>query len=264
MLPQISCIIGPKASGKTTLGTALCERTNMKLVNFNDFIEENKLSDEDDETVTTALIKMLSQEICPRVLLEDFPQSEFQAKFFIKNCVTPSGVFLLECNKDACQERMISLSQSDANYQSSSILSKKIRLFNENSGKLLPYLKSATNLKTINTEQIFETAFKQLCACVEPTVLLVRPSGYQNAIQTRKEIVAQLVETQGFTELNIHTLIKDENERHTEIGNEILSLVSAGKPISNQLFVRLLRKIIYSGIEGRNKFILSEFPESRE
>ena len=39
MLPQISCIVGPKASGKTTLGNALCERTNMKLLNFNEFIE---------------------------------------------------------------------------------------------------------------------------------------------------------------------------------------------------------------------------------
>ena len=34
MLPQISCIIGPKGAGKTTLGTALCERTNMKLVQY--------------------------------------------------------------------------------------------------------------------------------------------------------------------------------------------------------------------------------------
>ena len=57
MLPQISCIIGPKASGKTTLGNALCERTNMKLVNFNDFVSDNKLDEEDDETVTMALIK---------------------------------------------------------------------------------------------------------------------------------------------------------------------------------------------------------------
>jgi guanylate kinase len=77
MLPQISCMIGPKASGKTTLGNALCERTNMKLVNFNEFIEKNGLCDEDDETVTVALIKSLSQELAPRVLLEDFPQTEF-------------------------------------------------------------------------------------------------------------------------------------------------------------------------------------------
>ena len=57
MLPQISCIVGPKASGKTTLGNALCERTNMKLINFNDFISDNCLTDENDETVTVALIK---------------------------------------------------------------------------------------------------------------------------------------------------------------------------------------------------------------
>lgn len=57
MLPQISCMIGPKASGKTTLGNALCERTNMKLINFNDFISDNCLTDENDETVTIALIK---------------------------------------------------------------------------------------------------------------------------------------------------------------------------------------------------------------
>ena len=40
MLPQISCIIGPKASGKTTLGTALCKRTNMNLLNYNEFVIE--------------------------------------------------------------------------------------------------------------------------------------------------------------------------------------------------------------------------------
>jgi len=168
MLPQISCIIGPKASGKTTLGNALCERTNMKLVNFNDFIEENGLTDDDDETVTVALIKSLSQELAPRVLLEDFPQTEFQAKFFIKNCVTPSRVFSLKCSKDACQERMISLSQSDPSYQASTILSKRIRIYNENSAKLTPYLTANTNLRVVDTEQIFKTAFEQLCCHVEP------------------------------------------------------------------------------------------------
>ena len=74
----------------------------MKLIKFNDFVEGNGLSDADDETVTSALIKTLSQELAPRVLLEDFPQTEFQAKFFIKNCVTPSRVFSLKCSKDVC------------------------------------------------------------------------------------------------------------------------------------------------------------------
>lgn len=95
-------MVGPQASGKTTLGNKLSERTNMKLLNFQDFINEKGLKDADDETVTTALIHRLTQEISPRVLLEDFPQTEFQARFFIKNCTSPSRVFVLNCPKDIC------------------------------------------------------------------------------------------------------------------------------------------------------------------
>jgi hypothetical protein len=47
---------------------------------------------------------------------------------------------------------MIQVASQAGSYQSSSILSKKIRLYKENSAKLLPYLKGATNFKTVNTE----------------------------------------------------------------------------------------------------------------
>lgn len=59
MLPQIFFIIGPKCSGKTALGSALAERTNMHLLNFSKFIKENNLKGKDDETITSALIKNL-------------------------------------------------------------------------------------------------------------------------------------------------------------------------------------------------------------
>ena len=62
MLPQVSFIIGPQASGKTTLGAALCERTNQRLINFN---------------VVMHLIRTLSNELSPSVLIEDFPKTEF-------------------------------------------------------------------------------------------------------------------------------------------------------------------------------------------
>jgi len=159
MLPQISCIIGPKASGKSVLGQALCERTNMKLLNYNGFVAEQNLGECNEEIKTMALIKRLSQETSPRVLLEDFPQSAFQAKFFIKNCVAPSCVFALECSKDVCQERMISQMACDG-YQASSILSKRIRLYNENCKKLMPYLQEATKLRMVNTEQNLDMALQ--------------------------------------------------------------------------------------------------------
>lgn len=107
MLPRVSFIIGPQGCGKSTLGKALCERTNQHLIKYDHFIRDNKLEGQDDETVIMALIKALADEISPNVLIENFPQTEFQAKFFIKNCVAPFRVFALKCSKDTCQERMI-------------------------------------------------------------------------------------------------------------------------------------------------------------
>lgn len=103
MLPQVSFIIGPHASGKSALGKALCQRSNCVSLKFNQWLKDEGLSGEtDEETVVSALIRRLSQEVSPRIVLEDFPQTEFQAKFFMKNCVHPQHVFLLTCSKDVC------------------------------------------------------------------------------------------------------------------------------------------------------------------
>ena len=113
---------------------------------------------------------------------------------------------------------MIQLSQDDSGYQASSILSKKIRMYNENAKKLIPYLQATTNLKTINTEQKFEQAFKQLSECVEPTVLLVRPGGNPDSVMKRKEIIDELKSTKDFKELNVYELVTHVCLRNTDIG----------------------------------------------
>lgn len=152
MLPETFFLIGPKCSGKTTLGKALAERTNMKILNFSQFLKSQDLKNTDDETKTMALIKNLVNETVPRVLIEDFPQNEFQAKFFIKNCLPPSEVFYISCSKDTCQERMLSLGKENPNYLPSSILSKKIKNFHDSAATLLPFLKAQTNFHEINSE----------------------------------------------------------------------------------------------------------------
>ena len=73
MLPQITFIIGPKGSGKSTLGQALCKRTNMASIRFGNFISFRGLENADDETKVLALISALAIEIKPRVMIEDFP-----------------------------------------------------------------------------------------------------------------------------------------------------------------------------------------------
>jgi adenylate kinase family enzyme len=87
-----------------------------------------------------ALIKRLSVEVKPRVVLENFPQNCYQAKFFIRNCKQPSNVFSLECSKDVCQERMISIGEGSPSYVSSAILSQKIKAYYQTAKELLPYL----------------------------------------------------------------------------------------------------------------------------
>lgn len=129
----------------------------------------------------------------------------------------------------------------------------------------MPYLKTAVNLKCVNTEQNFDQAFTQLCSYVEPTILLVRPGGNPDAYDKRNQIIEELKNSKDFKELNVFALIKEETERHTEIGREINEQISAGKDYQrdlDHLIVKMLKRNIYSGIEERCKFILTDFPDT--
>lgn len=75
LLPEIFFLIGPKASGKSTIGNQLAAKTNMRLWSFEDFLKRNKLRGKDDETIVFTLIRELLDEVTPRVLIEDFPQN---------------------------------------------------------------------------------------------------------------------------------------------------------------------------------------------
>ena len=170
-------MIGPKVSGKTTLGQAIAERTNAKLLKFGQFVKESKLEGSDDNTVVLALIQKLALEISPRIIITDFPQNQYQAMFFIKNCTQPNRVFVLNCSKDYSQERMINIPENSDRYLPSSLLSKSIGQYNENLQTLLPYLKENTVLSEISTEKPFKSSLKEICSLIEPTVISVRSSG---------------------------------------------------------------------------------------
>ena len=75
--PQISFVIGPTISGKETLAQALADRSNAKLLNFNTFCKDSGLDVEDDDTLVLALIQHLAEEISPRVIITDFPKTEY-------------------------------------------------------------------------------------------------------------------------------------------------------------------------------------------
>jgi adenylate kinase family enzyme len=260
MLPEVFFLVGPKGSGKSIVGRELAARTNMIVVNFEDFWKSKGL-DADDEEVTLALVKSLVNETAPRVLLEDFPRTETQARLFVKNCVMPSEVFYIRCSKDACQERLLEVGKSDPNYVPSSLLSKQVKRFHENAATLLPYLRASTRFNEIDGEQPLHSVLKSVYSVVEPTVIHIRTGGNASSNELRKQIIDELTsERMGYANLDVNSLIRDENERRTPIGQEFLSMVQSGKIIPAETIVRMLRKIIYSG-DGRKKFILSSFPD---
>ena len=151
VIPEVFFIIGPPKSGKKNLGQALAERTNMSQLFFDQFLSENSLNGKSDEAIVNSLIKYLVDQPATRVLLYEFPQNETQAKYFMKNCRNPSNVFYVKCSKDDCQERMLEVGKDSPDYLPSSILSKKIRIFNEESQKILGFLRDKTKFVELDT-----------------------------------------------------------------------------------------------------------------
>ena len=121
MLPQVFFMIGPTGSGKSTIAKSLAYRANMEVLNFTKFLVQVGLNpnDFDDEEATLALVHKLVNETSPRILVENFPRTEKQARLFIRNCVSPTEVFYIKCSKDICQERLLDLGQAHPSYVSS-------------------------------------------------------------------------------------------------------------------------------------------------
>jgi len=102
--------------------------------------------------------------------------------------VSPSRVFVLNCSKDICQERMFALGELHANYIPSSILAKKIQCYNERSKKLIPFLQKSCRTHVIDSEQQFSQTKKTLCSFVEPTIVHVRSSGSDGSANVKGQI----------------------------------------------------------------------------
>lgn len=153
---------------------------------------------------------------------------------------------------------MINLGKHHPDYCPSAILSKMIREFNEEVSTLKPFLreKYADRFNEVNSELPFEVICKNVSSVIDPIVIHIRV-GTNNDL--REEMIQQLV-SRGYMNLEINELIRHETERRTELGQELLTIISAGKIIPSALIVRMLRKIIFSG-QKNTKFILSYFPD---
>lgn len=245
ILPECFCLLGPKASGKTTIGHTMSARVNIKVVDFLYFIRMNGLRGKEDEILVDEFIQFLSREQASRVLLENFPQNVNQAKFFMRNGTKPTRVFTLECSKDTCQERMYTLGETNPMYIKSAILSKKIKKYYEDAAQLIPFFEESANHIQINSDREIDNTMNDIYKHIEPTIIHVRPGG--NAGDLCKDITTKLSQNHGYQNLDIKKVIVGECERNTDIGKELVHVVKSSKIISSELIIRMLKKIIYSG-----------------
>jgi hypothetical protein len=157
---------------------------------------------------------------------------------------------------------MIKVSETSDRYLPSSLLSKSIGQYNENLQTLLPYLKENTVLSEISTERPFKSSLKEICNLIEPTVISVRSSGSKEATAAKNAIMLGLNQ-QHYIPLEVNDLIQLEVQRQTDIGKIIQDLLNAGKNIWSEpsLIVSSLKKIIYSGVDTHDKFLLVGFPD---
>lgn len=76
-MPECLFVIGPKASGKTTVSQHLCNRTCGTHIDFNRFLLDFGLYDKDDELKTQKFIEFLASLHSRRVVIEGFPNNSF-------------------------------------------------------------------------------------------------------------------------------------------------------------------------------------------
>lgn len=87
---------------------------------------------------------------------------------------------------------MIQLGAGADSYEASTILAKKIREYNENCKKLMPYLAKLDSLRTVDAEQTLSQATAQIFSYVEPTILHVRMGGSESSKYNAKMIIEGL------------------------------------------------------------------------
>ena len=157
---------------------------------------------------------------------------------------------------------MISLGEKHSGYLPSTILSKKIKLFNERCVSLLPYLRSSCSLHEICTEKTFDTALQQICKVVEPVIVHVRNGLSEASREQNRQIEQELVKSQGFTLLDVEVLRESEERRCTELGKQLKLHKHPSDP-KPQYVVEMLKRCIFNGCDD-DKFLLVNFPLSPE
>ena len=254
LYPIIYSIIGKRYSGKTTLSQILKEKTNIEILDFNEFLIKNSptkkknqiKSEKENEYIVNKLILKLRQMRHIRVLIEDFPQNKEQYIYFCNNCKKFQKIYYLDADNSTCLERQNRLCYEHPNYIDSSKLSVLLHQF-EQKKSFYDFLKSNAKVEEINVNNHLVLTIKQLMKQIQPYIAYIDFD--EENLAKKDELFQKLISQYKFHLVEIDKII--ENAKIRKLINENAELTLEEK-------INLIRPIIFR--EECDKIILNTFP----
>ena len=251
LYPIIYSIIGKRYSGKTTLSQELNKRIGMKLINFNEFLEEKDIKERKNETeyVINNFILKLRKIQDFRVLIEDFPQNKEQYIYFINNCRPLETIYYLNAENSSCLERLKNIPLDDPNYTDCSKLDTMLYDF-EQKKDFIQFLQKKSNFLEIDVNSHKILTITKMMKNIQPYIAYIQ---VENDIsqENKDELFNKLKNKYNFYEIVISDLINNAKKRKLLCDKPI-------EEISIEEKINLIKKILYQ--ENHKKIILNTFP----
>ena len=251
LYPIIYSIIGKRYSGKTTLSQELNKRIGMKLINFNEFLEEKDIKERKNETeyVINNFILKLRKIQDFRVLIEDFPQNKEQYIYFINNCRPLETIYYLNAENSSCLERLKNIPLDDPNYTDCSKLDTMLYDF-EQKKDFIQFLQKKSNFLEIDVNSHKILTITKMMKNIQPYIAYIQ---VENDIsqENKDELFNKLKNKYNFYEIVISDLINNAKKRNILCDKTI-------EEISIEEKINLIKKILYQ--ENHKKIILNTFP----
>ena len=253
LYPIIYSIIGKRYSGKTTLSKILKEKTNIEIIDFNEFLIKNLpnkkkqiISEKENELIVNKLILKLRQMRNIRVLIEDFPQNKEQYIYFCNNCKKFQKIYYLEADNSTCLGRQNRLNYEDPNYIDSSKLSELLHEF-EQKKVFYDFLKSNAKVEEVNVNNHLILTIKQLMKQIQPYIAFIDFD--EENLPKKDELFQKLISQYNFYLLDIDKIIQNA---------KIRKLINENAELTLEEKINLIRPIIFR--EECDKIILNNFP----
>ncbi|XP_051664146.1 adenylate kinase 8 isoform X2 [Manacus candei] len=279
--PKI-CILGPPASGKTTVAMWLSKhfdaiRVSQETLLFNETLaltEEAKAHKEKNQKIPNALWANLIQERLSNVdcikqgwILEGFPENQEQAWMLQSFGIFPRHVEVYHTTFDwpsdpLVQERLVK--PEDLSEQE---VSKKLLEYHRNFPEVFQIYQKV--LKSINADQPSVDVLSQVLTYVQtrhrsaapftPRIIFCGPPGSGKSLQA-----ALIAQKYGVVNICCGQLLKEAVADNTNLGELIKPYIDNGWPVPDNLVLELLTQRLSSLECLTDGWVLSGFPRDIE